>query len=99
MILPFWPAFEKRPGRYEDRYPTTIGEKGVHSAFGEQFAKSGALDPKYPRWLLSAFNKRIAGDYVVDAAFTCEDLEQVLAQTREFLLVARRFLGSFEGSE
>ena len=32
---------------------------GVHGAFGEHFAKPGLLDPKYHRWLLSAFNKRI----------------------------------------
>lgn len=41
-----------------------LGEKGlrfrkhggVHGAFGEHFAKTGTLDPKYHRWLLEAFN-------------------------------------------
>lgn len=36
---------------------------GVHGAFGEHFAKAGALDAKYHRWLLAAFEKRITADY------------------------------------
>lgn len=31
---------------------------GVHSAFGEHFAKSGLLDSKFHRWLLNASNLR-----------------------------------------
>jgi len=46
---------------------------GVHSAFGEHFAKTGLLDPKYHRWLLTAFNKRIQADYTVEAEITAED--------------------------
>ena len=40
---------------------------GVHSLFGEQFAKTGRLDSKYHRWILDAFDQRIEGDYGVEA--------------------------------
>ena len=53
---------------------------GVHGAFGEQFAKTGDLDPKYHRWLLEAFNKRITADYGVDAVVTAEDAQALIRQ-------------------
>ena len=36
---------------------------GVHTAFGEHFAKAGLLDAKYHRWLLDAFDERLRDDY------------------------------------
>ena len=65
---------------------------GVHGAFGEHFAKSGLLDPRYHRWLLAAFNKRIAADYGVDVELSAREVEDMLAQAREFLDAAREFL-------
>ncbi|MGH7544863.1 MAG: HEPN domain-containing protein [Gemmatimonadota bacterium] len=67
---------------------------GVHGAFGEHFVKAGELDPKYHRWLLEAFNKRITADYGVDAVATRQDAEGLLAQADEFLREARRYLGA-----
>jgi uncharacterized protein (UPF0332 family) len=34
----------------------------VHAAFGERFSKPGTLDPKFHRWLLDAFDRRIVSD-------------------------------------
>ena len=65
---------------------------GVHSAFGEHFAKAGLLDSKFHRWLLNASDKRIQADYGVDALLSGEDVELVLEQAREFLGEARRLL-------
>ena len=65
---------------------------GVHSAFGEYFAKAGLLDTKFHRWLLDASDKRIQADYGVDAVLSREDVELVLEQAREFLGAARRLL-------
>jgi uncharacterized protein (UPF0332 family) len=62
---------------------------GVQSAFGEHFAKTGLLDPKYHRWLLTAFNKRISADYDVDAELSPSDVATMLAQAREFQNAAR----------
>ena len=67
---------------------------GVHAAFGEQFSKTRLLDPKYHRWLLEAFNKRIGGDYSVEMPLTSEDVVTMIAWAQEFLQAARQYLGS-----
>ncbi len=65
---------------------------GVHGAFGEHFAKSALLDPRYHRWLLAAFNKRITADYGVDVELSAREVKDMLAQARQFLQAAREFL-------
>jgi len=65
---------------------------GVHAAFGEHFAKTAELDPKYHRWILTAFNKRIAADYGFDAELTESDIRDLLARATEFVKVASEFL-------
>ncbi len=66
---------------------------GVISLFGETFAKTGAMDVKFHRWLLDAFDKRIlADDYGIEAVLTREDSQQMITQAREFLDTAYRFL-------
>jgi uncharacterized protein (UPF0332 family) len=65
---------------------------GVHGAFGEHFAKTGALDAKYHRWLLAAFEKRITADYGIEATIGADDATEVISQAREFLDAARRYL-------
>jgi uncharacterized protein (UPF0332 family) len=67
---------------------------GVHASFGERFAKAGRFDPKYHRWLLNAFDKRIEGDYGVESNLASEDASSMIDQAREFLDQARRFLES-----
>ena len=66
----------------------------VHASFGEQLAKTGQLDPKFHRWLIDAFDKRIEGDYGTDVRVTSEDVTEMLAQAREFLQQARQLLQS-----
>ncbi len=65
---------------------------GVHSAFGEHFARQGLLDTRYHRRLLAAFNKRVAADYGVDAELSAAEVEQMLGQAREFLQAGRELL-------
>ncbi|MBI3574457.1 MAG: HEPN domain-containing protein [Gammaproteobacteria bacterium] len=65
---------------------------GVIALFGETFAKTGAMDAKFHRWLLDAFDKRILADYGVEAVLTREDGAQMIVQAREFLESARRLL-------
>ena len=66
---------------------------GVHGAFGEHFVKAGAMDAKFHRWLLDAFDKRITGDYGVDAEVSQADVAQAVDRAREFLAAARKLLG------
>jgi len=67
----------------------------VHAAYGQHFAKSGVLDPKYHRWLLDAFDERLRSDYEVEVSFDPESVARWIEQAREFLEAARRYL---EGS-
>ncbi len=65
----------------------------VHAAYGQHFAKTKILDPKFHRWLLAAFNKRIKSDYDVDSVFDSEAGKETIEQAREFLGAARAHLG------
>jgi uncharacterized protein (UPF0332 family) len=67
---------------------------GVHSAFGEHFAETGLLDAKYHRWLIDAFDRRMAADYGVKAEITADDARVLVEQAKEFVSAARNFLGS-----
>lgn len=66
---------------------------GIHSLFGQHFTKPGLLDPKFHRWLLSAFDRRLQGDYAFEAAITPEEAAETIEQARQFLKEAQSFLG------
>lgn len=66
----------------------------VHAAFGEHFAKTRSLDPKYHRWLLDAFDQRITADYRVGTELTAHDAGTLVEQAKKFVSAARAFLAS-----
>ncbi len=66
----------------------------VHAAYGDEFAKTAVLDPQYHRWLLDASDKRIIGDYGVEATLTHEDVHAMLEHARAFFQAASEHLGS-----
>lgn len=66
----------------------------VHGAYGKEFAKTGALDSKYHRWLIQAFDKRLKADYSLELVLKVEDVELMLQQAREFLEAARQYLSA-----
>ena len=55
----------------------------VHAAYGEQFAKTGILDPKFHRWLLDGSDKRLLGDYEVEVTLDRDDVEKMIIQAEE----------------
>ena len=81
-----------------------LGEKGlryskhsgVHAAYGEHFAKTKELDPKFHRWLIDAFDKRLEGDYGFDYSLKKEDVVKILEQAHEFLRAAQQYLQTDE---
>lgn len=66
---------------------------GVHSAFGQHCVKTGDMDPKFHRWLLAAFEKRLMGDYDLEVTIEAETATALIEQAREFLDAARKSLG------
>ena len=65
---------------------------GVHAAFGENFAKTKEMDAKFHRWLIDAFDKRLVGDYGVEANIEKDVATYMLNQAREFLEAAQEYL-------
>lgn len=65
----------------------------VHAAFGEHFAKTKVLDPKYHRWLIDSFDKRLIGDYGVEANLHMDVVTSMIHQAQEFLEAAKAYLG------
>lgn len=64
----------------------------VHSAFGEHYAKTGLLDPKFHGWLLDAFDDRLRADYDVVSVLRVDDVKVMIRQAQEFLDKARQYL-------
>ncbi len=65
---------------------------GVHALFGEHFAKPGYIDPKFHRFLLDAFDRRIQADYGFEILISGEEVATTVDQAREFLEQAERLL-------
>jgi len=65
---------------------------GAHAAFGEHFAKTSVVDPKYHRWMLAGFNNRLTSAYEIDSTLDVETVSVMLAQAHEFLVAARDYL-------
>lgn len=66
----------------------------VHAAFGERFAKTGRLDPKFHRYLLDAYRARQSADYDAPAEITQADAEVVVQRAAEFIEATKRMLAS-----
>ena len=64
----------------------------VIAAYGKNFAKTKALNPKYHRWLRDGFEKRISGDYGVDTGIDQDVAANMINQARDFLMDARKYM-------
>ena len=66
--------------------------KGVISAFGEHFVKTGTFPKEMGRELNRAFEKRQIGDYEYTFVVSNEDAEQMLQSGKEFVNNIARWL-------
>ena len=64
----------------------------VHGAFGQYFAKTALIDPKFHRWLLDAYDDRIRGDYDAESVIEEESAALRIEQAKEFFRNARQWL-------
>ncbi len=67
-----------------------------HSAvianFGKEFAKHGALHPKFHHYLMESQDRRNIGDYSVLAEVTREQVREMLAWAKEFIKAGESYL-------
>jgi uncharacterized protein (UPF0332 family) len=77
-----------------DRGLAFSSHSAVIAAFGREFAKPRALDPKLHRYLLDAQDVRNLGDYGVGNGVTAEQSAQLRGWACEFLEAAEKELGS-----
>ena len=71
---------------------TFSSHRAVISAYGQYYAKTKELDPRFHQALLNAFSQRQLGDYTTDSGITREDIEALLIDAHEFLKAAREKL-------
>ena len=64
------------------------------AAFGQQFVKTGALEPSLHQHLLNAFDLRNLGDYGAVRAVEDADARQVLEDAKVFCAAAKAYLAS-----
>ena len=60
----------------------------VHGAFGQRFAKTGEIDPKFHRLLLDGFRARQQSDYLTSVTITAKAAKELIDGAEEFLVVA-----------
>ncbi len=65
----------------------------VQAAFGKHFAKTNLLDRKYHHWLMDSFDKRLIGDYGVEANLQIDIVASMIHQAQEFLEAVKKYLG------
>ena len=70
--------------------------RAVISAYGQQFAKTQLLDPRFHQALLGAFSQRQIGDYTTDAGLSLQDIETMLVDAQDFLAAARAWLAQIK---
>ena len=64
----------------------------VISAYGQHFARTQVLDPRFHRALLTAFSQRQLGDYAVDSGLSSEDIQTLISDAEDFLSAAGEWL-------
>ena len=67
---------------------------GVHAAFGEHLAKPRLVDPSLHRWLLDAFDKRLVGDYGIEASLSATEVTEMIEHARDFAREVQRFINT-----
>jgi len=72
--------------------------KGVISAFGQHFAKTKELQPRFHRFLQEAFDARQLADYAQESTLTLDQAATLLQTAREFYAVARAYLEKYATS-
>jgi uncharacterized protein (UPF0332 family) len=76
---------------------TFSSHRAVISAYGQHFARTKVLDPRFHQALLSAFSQRQIADYAFDADLQPEDITRLTVDAVDFLNAGRVWLERSRG--
>ncbi len=65
---------------------------GIIANYGKEFARTGALPPKYHNYLIESQDRRNIGDYSLVAEITEEQTQEMLGWAQEFIAAAEEYL-------
>ncbi len=66
--------------------------KGVISAFGKHFVKTGIFEKEFSKTLAQSFEKRQLAEYETGVEISQEEAEEILIKAEKFLKKARKYL-------
>jgi uncharacterized protein (UPF0332 family) len=66
----------------------------VIAAYGKEFARTKAIDPKFHRYLIAAQDVRQIGDYGITDDVSLSQAGEVIARAEEFLKAAQAYLSA-----
>ncbi len=88
----YYAMFYTAQALLESRGLSFSSHRAALSAFGQQFAKTQDIDPRFHKALLDAFSQRQLGDYSVASGLRKEDIEVLLSDAVSFLNAGREYL-------
>ena len=60
--------------------------------FGKEYARTGALHPRFHQYLIKAQDRRNIGDYAIGTHLTKEEVREMLVWAKEFIKAAENYL-------
>jgi uncharacterized protein (UPF0332 family) len=64
----------------------------VHGSLARHYIKTGLFDVKYHKLLLTAFGRRMLGDYDEVAQFKSDEVRQMITEAWEFVQAVKDYL-------
>lgn len=66
--------------------------KAVISMFGQHFAKTNLLDPRFHQSLIAAYSQRQLGDYAIVSQLNQADIEHLIKEADDFVTAGKKWL-------
>jgi uncharacterized protein (UPF0332 family) len=73
---------------------TYSSHHAIIAAYGQHFAKTERIDPRFHRAMISAFDIRQRGDYAADSGLVQEDIDSLMLDATSFLAAAQQWLSN-----
>ncbi|HPP54603.1 MAG TPA: HEPN domain-containing protein [Thermoguttaceae bacterium] len=78
---------------------TASSHRGVIRTFNKHFVQTGIFDRHIGKSFTNAYDKRLAGDYVIDSKIQEEEAKELLVSARKFVDALKNYLKKEIGEE